>query len=250
MLRILITVLLVLNGASAAAAAYKVGLAETGYVPFSFPKDDLRVGIFMEVLQAVGKLTGDTFEPVFAPTVRLKALFEQGKIDIECGISPEWRKDQEAISAYSHSFTTVDDVILYRQGEKPAESPLKGPKILKKGGRAKAKKVGTVRGYYYPKLEDAFKGGALVRENADNEGQLVQMLQRHRVDFMLIGLVVARYYMKLNPHHDFAIGEVIGSVPVMFRVLKSKSELLKRFDPALDRLSKSGELDRIFSKQE
>ena len=98
------------NGAD--AATYRVGLAETGYAPFSFAKDDARVGIFLEILNAAGKASGDRFEPVFAPTVRLKEMFEKGRIDIECGIAPEWRKDQEKISAYSRPFATVEDVIL------------------------------------------------------------------------------------------------------------------------------------------
>ncbi len=233
---------------SADAATYRVGLAETGYAPFSFAKDDARVGIFLEILNAVGKVTGDKFEPVFAPTVRLKEMFEKGRIDIECGISPEWRKDQEAISVYSRQFATVEDVIIYREDEKPGTSPL--APLVKGKKPEKQYKVGTVRGYFYPAVEAAFKDQRLVREDADNEGQLVAMMMKKRVDMVLIGLYVARFYMKVNKDHGLAIGEVIGSAKVSFRVRKEKADLLKRMNPELDKLDKAGELDRIFRKQQ
>lgn len=237
---ILALTLSVLSGAGVAMGAglvYKVGLPEAGYPPYSFAKDDPRPGIFVEILAQALSASEDLYQVIYAPTIRLKQLFEKGQIDVECGISPEWRSDQADISVYSRPFTTIVDVALRRIGDLPvnrarADAPLR---------------VGAVRGYRYPRFEDNFTTGLMRREDGDNEQQLMVLLHRKRVDLVLVGKMPALHHMKVNPEYRFEVDRAIDSVPVSFRVNKAKKELLPRLNRALNAMLKDGTIERIIA---
>ncbi|MCX6117449.1 MAG: hypothetical protein NT027_07905 [Proteobacteria bacterium] len=56
------------NVVLACTKIYRVAIAETGFVPFSFPEASKKDSIFMKNLKEIGSMTGDQFQPVYAPT--------------------------------------------------------------------------------------------------------------------------------------------------------------------------------------
>lgn len=215
-----------------------VGCKSEGYPPFYFEQGNPETGIYADILNAVGLLTGDTFKKKYYPAPRKYMMFEQNLIDIEPGINPEWRKQYSDISVYTIPFGRASDVMIFRKGTK---FPIKDISDLK------GKSVGTVRGYFYPGYMEAFKDGHIKRDDAKNEEQLLLKLMVGRTNLAFINTSVAHYLIRLH-NYECEFGNVIGDVGVMFRFHISKKYAIERFNQALKKLLQDGTIDKIYGK--
>ena len=246
------TVLFSSSPATAKTKVYKVAIAETGFVPFSFPESTKKDGIFMKILREIGAITGDQFVPVFAPTKRIKAMFEKGEIDIEPGINPIWRKDQEKISIYSEPFTTLTERLMFHTEtgaltlKNFASGTVKGAAAKKANFLdPKTRFLGAVHGYFYPKVDFAFKSGHVTRVDAGGEEALVKMLHNRRVDAIVISEIPGNYHVKQIKNSGIIPGEATEHNPVMFRIHKNHNDLRIRINSALKKLTQNGKIAAI-----
>lgn len=257
-LRILVVVALGIGLSAAdpaAAREYKVGVAEAGFPPFSFTATDERVGIFVEILREIGAARGDKFVLVHAPTKRLQKMFEEGDIDIEPGINPTWRPEQAAISLYSEPFANLVGRILVHAdlGAVTLDDLNSGRPKRKDGTKMnvvdpKHRLIGCVRGYRYPVFERGFTSGKATRVDADNERQLVGMINARRIDAVAISELPARFHMRemeRTKKLDVVLGEETDRTPIMFRIRSTHRSLVERLNQGIKRLRRSGRLEQI-----
>ena len=74
---------------------------------------------------------------------------------------------------------------------------------------------------------------------------MVKMMAKGRVNQVLIGEIVGRYFKSYFKNHDFTLGREIGRVPVSFRVHQSKKELVARLNKGIRAMKANGEIRRV-----
>lgn len=197
-------------------------------------------GIFTDMFIRIGEITGDKFIMVKIPVARGLREFELGHVDIEPGISPDWRLDAKVQGVYSISYDNVEEVIVFRSGE---QFEVKAPHDL--FGRT----VGIVRGFSYPLFETAITSGNVRQVLNKSENLLVKQLLAKRIDQIFISKLSLEYMKKHDPRLNvLVIGDVVSSVDVMMRIHPSKSELLPRLNKALQQMINDQSIEKILAK--
>ncbi|CUI08175.1 substrate-binding periplasmic protein [Massilia antarctica] len=199
-----------------------------------------RTGIYQELLDELGQITGHRFQIEYLPYARLAKRFDLGQIDLEPGVFPGWVKQERVPGVFSVPFGKVVDVLVFAPGK---HFKVSTPRDL--SGRT----LGLVRGYSYPELRELFDSGVVHRSDAVSEKQLMAMLAAGRMDQILINKAVAQYSMLQTPNYsEFVIGDVLGSYDVSIRVQPSKKALLPKLDEAILIMKRSGAITRIYGK--
>ncbi len=210
-----------------------VGLYDEGLQPFSFEPGNPKKGIYLEVLDEVMKITGDKYQVQYYPYARIAKTFSQGKIDIDPGNSPSWiTEEDKAFSIFSKPFWH------YR------EALFSGTDNIDKNVRGKI--VGTIRGYHYTGDISVASLGYIPHESTNEKNQF-KMLAGGRYDYILSGVVVAKYHSKVNGFTVKAIKKFTPT-PLTFRLHSSQKELQASINKALDILLKDGTINRIVGK--
>jgi len=222
-----------------AVSPLRVVLVDKGLPPFYFKEDAAERGIYIEILEAARKHTGDTFEYIYVPQNRKYLLFESGKVDIEPGVDPSIRRQWEAVSYYSASFMTVDDVLVFGEGK---AAPYQGTESLH------GKRLGGILGYRYPWFDEAFKAGQMKRDDSPDELTILKKIHMDRVDVGVMYRTIFHYHKKTNPDLSVEVGDAIESRPMMFRFHVAKKDAAERMSRAISIMLKDGTIDSILSK--
>lgn len=218
------------------AATFKVGFYN--YPPMMIEQG--RTGIYQELLDELGKLTGDTFNVQYYPYPRIALLFNGGQLDIEPGVYPGWVRHQPTPGLFSVPFGKVVDVMVFAPGKM---FPVTRPEDLR------GKSVGLVRGYAYPDLRELIEAGQIDRRNALNEAQLLEMLVKSRFDQAIVNKAIAQYSLaKVPEYHQLEIGDVMNAFDVSMRVHPRHGAWLDKLDAAILELKRQGVIERIYAK--
>lgn len=199
-----------------------------------------KTGIYHDIFELLGHLTGETFDIQYYPYARSKAMFEHGEIDIEAGISPVWTQDLPVPGLFTIPFGKSVDIIVFAPGKR---FEAKRPADLR------GKSLGAVRGYFYPGFMELFASRDIVRIDSVDEKQLLANMAKGRFDQAIINRTIAQFWIKEAPaYHRFEIGEVVGDVEISLRIHPSKVSLVPRLNSAIKTMKQSGEIDRIYAK--
>lgn len=226
----------VCSSAGTHAATFEVGFYN--YPPMMIEQG--QTGIYQDILDELGKLTGDTFSVQYYPYPRIGLLFNGGQLDIEPGVYPGWVHHQPTPGMFSVPFGKVVDVMVFAPGK---AFPVVRPEDLR------GKSVGLVRGYSYPDLRAMIEAGQLDRRNALNEAQLLEMLAKSRFDQIVVNKAIAQYSLTRTPeYHRLEIGDVMSSFDVSMRVHPRHKAWLDKLDAAILTLKQRGVIEDIYGK--
>lgn len=225
---------------SSTAETLKVVLYDGGSPPLFFAKGDSNTGIYVDLLNEIGAVSGHQFEFQYYPTKRAMVLFEEGAIDVEVGINPAWRSSSKVPGEYSVPFGQSEDVVIFQQGKaKPVTS----------ADDLSGQKVGTIKGFYYAGYMDAFASKSINRQDSLDEDKLMQKMAGGRLDAAFIRKEAVQYRIKVDSKFkELVIGDVIGSADIMLRVHPSKSSVIESLNTAIKTLKGNGKLDEIYSR--
>ncbi len=218
--------------------------AETFQVGFhDFPPMMIRYqhsGVYKDIFQEIENLTGDIFLMNFYPVARLHVLFEQGKLDIEPGINPLWRKHSSTPGIFSIYFSQSVVLLLFQPRKAIDVETVKD---------LKNKQIGTVRGYHYTDYSNHFSRENIIRVDLPDEKKLLEFLSAGRVDQIFIEQNVALYWMKQQPILQILeFGNVIEIADIAMRVHPDKAYIVPRINAALRQLIDSGKIEEIYQR--
>lgn len=223
-----------------AAKSYKVLLYSPNNPPYVILDDPDNEGIFKDTFAAIAHLTQDHFEFVHQPIARGLFEFDEGRIDIEPGVNPNWRKHLKVVGLYSEPYAISEEVIVFAPGYK---KEVTGPSDLLD------EIVGIARGFSYPRFDAAFSTDAIVRVNNVSQTHLMEQLLKSRFKQIFVGLNTIRYFQATRPEYQvLEIGNVVDEQKVMMRVHPQNAELMPRLNQAIAQLKAKGEIKRIYDK--
>ncbi|MCJ8273623.1 MAG: ABC transporter substrate-binding protein [Psychrosphaera sp.] len=239
-LQFLLFFIIVLITPNICAQQLTVGFNLAGNPPLTFSPQQQKIGIYHEILTAVGKHSGDTFIYKYFPPKRMLVAFERGAIDIEPGINPTWRETSDIHSLYSVPFSVSENIILFARNRKIM---VNDPKDLIN------RRIGTMRGYYYPGYSRLFRSKRIIREDGDSELNLLQRMAGGRLDQIFIQKDVAYYWMSRDrSFSEFEVGNANFKDQVMFRLHPTKTQALMRMNAAIKVLLENGTIEGIYAR--
>ncbi len=217
---------------------YKVILYHKANPPYSFFDNDARAGIFYDIFAEIGALTGLKFEFVTLSVARGRIQFNQGKVDIEPGINPIWRRDELVQGLYSISYAYSNEVIL-------AKNETYTTDVTKFYGEV----IGKVRGYGYGDFEQHFGEGKILISDNVSESMLIEQLYNDRFKYIMIGEVTAAYYAYINDKYsDFTVAYEVQRLPVSMRIHPKHPKLLEQINDAIRIMLEEGTIEAIYGK--
>lgn len=215
------------------ADTYRVGVrtAKDGEQAYSYSV------VFPQVLDAIAEITSDEFEYIRLPPSRVKKYFNEGKIHIEPGTNPIWRRKEAVPGLFSTPFSSNATILLFKAGKRQSFEMTRGKQPLT---------IGTVRGFSYPTLETQIDQGWLKRYDMVDESRLLIAIIDGRLEQAAVSLPFAEIWMNNNARQkDYEFGEIIEKQPVMMRLHPTARSLLPRMNKAIEQLVKSGKMKEL-----
>lgn len=231
-------VLLFVGATAASAGTYSVLLYAPNNPPYVTFEDANKKGIFIDIFSAISEITGDKFEFEHQPIARGLLEFDEGRIDIEPGVNPNWREHRKEPGLYSIPYAISEEVIVFAPGHK---------KDVREPADLIDEIVGIARGFSYPKFDAAFSTDAIIRVNNVSQTHLIEQLLKGRFRQIFVGLNTIQYLQSVQPEYRMLeIGNVVDVQNVMMRVHPQQAELLNRLNEALDKLIQEKKIDAIY----
>lgn len=219
-----------------------VGLMDQGRPPyFSLPTEtDPATGLYIDILDAVGRETGVKFRYRFLPQARIRHLMNHYRIDVEPGIAEEWRRDKLELqnSIYTLPILTSSEVIVYH----PSNIN------MSRGNRELTEfKPCSILGFAdLPVSKGEPRNNKQINtQQVLTEPQLLQMIQNRRCDFAIFPEDVIK--PKLSQLGLIATDSV-ATFDLKLRFTDQHSLLLPKINQVIKNMVDSGELEEIILK--
>ena len=206
------------------------------YPPFMF--ENKQKGYFYQFMKAIESHTNVEFQWQSYPYARLDHLFNQGKVHLEVGSSPEWNVLKPTPGLFTDFFYRLEDVAVYRSKKYQHAANIENIK-----GQA----IGVVRGYYYPKFEHAFSQKIAKKVERAHEDELLQLLINDRINQVFINKQVFQYLQMHNPDYaQLNTGDIVGKYDVAIRVHPDHAKMIPILNHAIKQLKADGTIERLF----
>jgi len=207
------------------------------YPPFMSSQN--KTGLYHQLMDAIAAESGLTFDWHYYPYARLNRLFEQGSIHIEVGSAPYWTAESATPGAYTDTFYTIEDVIVFPTGDL---KPIRMPSDIAGWN------IAVVRGYAFPDFEPIFHSKQAIRTDTKNELHLLEMLYHDRADAIFICRNVYQHHANnIRKYSEFDVGDVVGAYDVGIRVHPSAKHILPLLNRAIQTLKSKGAIHTIMS---
>ncbi len=141
-------------------------------------------GYLLDIYQLLGNELKLPLELVSLSRLHVAVALLRREADLYCRANPAWYP--EPMLRWSPPLFSFADLLLSRQ-----HSPELASLLQQKA------KIGTVRGYRYPKLDRHFQHGELVRVDVPSSAGLVDLLNSNAVDAVVMAQPDAEYYLPL-----------------------------------------------------
>ncbi|MCE4539472.1 transporter substrate-binding domain-containing protein [Pelomonas sp. P7] len=192
-------------------------------------------GLHLDLGQALGRRLGREVVARPVPRKRLAEALQRGEGDLLCDYQSDWLP---GVFAWSRPFLP-DQALLISAAVAPAPAQLSA---------LAGEPIGTVRGYVYPEVSEALRGG-FVREDAPDAVTNLQKLELGRVRHALTGRRVLEYqqrlgHVRLALHPPLVVSEVLAQCALS----PSSPVGLAALNAAIQGLVAEGELNRLLAR--
>ncbi len=165
----------------------RFGINEANPEPYIFrdPTGTIVSGIGIELPSLIARQSGLT--PVRLPISRnrIESALRDGTVDVICLVNKKWVSSVKDFYWSGTMFSTTE--LLVRRHDADDIQSLKG---------LKGQTVGTVTGYSYPPLDEALHSGAVMREDAPTELNMLKKMLAGRSKYGLIDSINYDYFLR------------------------------------------------------
>lgn len=196
-------------------------------------------GIAVDVTRQVMQRIGHEPRFLFYPVNRLQAMLRRGDLDLNYADSPLWNSPEELQRfVFSKPYLEVSEHLYFLAGHPAAPASL---------GELNGLRIGMVRGYSYPALDPALASGRLGKLETSKDLELLNLLQRKRVD--AVAMVDDLFaYLVMHQELDPALfrrGAHLSDAPLAIKLQPRHAAWIPQIDAAIEQLLQSGEVARI-----
>jgi len=196
-------------------------------------------GIIFDIMQSMAAQANLSAEYRVVPIQRVQRTLERGAIDVRCYAAQSWMPNLSGDYTWSLPLLIQRDLLI----STPDNATPRVPASLTN------ETIGTVLGYVYPTLQNAFDNRQLRRDDARSEVQVLQKLQIHRYRYAIGNQWSLDWFNRNLPDDQKLRGvAVIDEQPVGCIVRNDTDIPAQRLMRILLRMRMSGKIDRIMSR--
>lgn len=196
-------------------------------------------GIIFDIMQSMAAQANLSAQYRVVPVQRVQRTLEHGGIDVRCYAAQSWMPNLSGDYTWSLPLLIQRDLLI----STPDNASPRTPDSLT------GETIGTVLGYVYPTLQDAFDNHQLRRDDARSESQVLQKLQVHRYRYAIGNQWSLDWFNRNLPEDQKLRGvAIIDEQPVGCIVRNDTDIPAQRLMRILLRMRMSGEIDRIMAR--
>lgn len=148
-------------------------------------------GLAFQLMEAIARAADAQPSYLVLPPKRTKAALLAGEGDLMCLLNPEWLAEFVSPERIGPEMVLIEDVLAVTAAAGDAQ-----PLDLQ---AQRGLRVGTVRGYRYPKLEPLFHDGRLMRDDAATQQGVIEKLVRGRTIVAIVDRLVLAQHNRRHP---------------------------------------------------
>jgi polar amino acid transport system substrate-binding protein len=206
--------------------------------PLLIYQDGRTDGIVKDYIDALGSAMDVTISLDVLPRLRIDSYSSEDNYDLNCYTNRTWN-DKPELFFWTKPLFFKKEIII-------GSIPL--PKSV---NEFKGEAIGTLLGYKYPSLDEAFKMNKLKREDTVNEESNFLKLIKGRNTLIITEDIILSYYRKTHPGLTsklFRTQIVEAEYPIQCALNRKSKLSLSSLNKAIDALIESRKIELIFSK--
>lgn len=209
--------------------------------PFAFYDEQHQLqGIAVDIARELAQRTQNQLQLELYPAKRLNQLFDTRQLDINIADSPLWNPQPSQIRFTRH-YMEIREYLYFAR-----DHGIKAQRV----DELKDLDIGLILGYAYPKLEPLFVSGQLRKHEYADEATLLKLLQRHRLDAIVMDEVLFNHLVQQNPQlaHQYQQGLQLSTAPLALKLHSSDDKLTQQLDAALLQMEQEQVIQQIIQR--
>ncbi|WP_159665211.1 ABC transporter substrate-binding protein [Andreprevotia sp. IGB-42] len=194
-------------------------------------------GILFDLMSQIAVASGYKAEFVTLPRKRVDAAFADGTVDVRCYVSRSWVQRSDAYRWSGPLFSNEDMIVSLQP--RPAVNTL---------ADFTGARLGTVLGYVYPALEDEFRSGALLRDDAADELTTLRKARLGRTDLVVMHRLLIDWVRKQDPTQPLYLIYPVQRFDAECGVSKRSRIDATRVLAAIETMRRNGDIERILQR--
>jgi len=212
-------------------------VSETNPVPYAMFSSEgkLMGGISKSLLDQIGLLNQLPVLYLDVPRARVESWLLSNKADVGCFLSPDWVSKPAAL-VWTGPLFYSSQLIVRRSDTKP----------VTKLSDLYHKRIGTIRGFVYPELQQAFNEKLITRDDAHSlESNLTRLAQGRLDAVMTVDLSLG--YIMTKRQFDVALSfdPLWTEPPAIYCAISADSPLRTQLLESFSRLQQDGYLQQL-----
>jgi polar amino acid transport system substrate-binding protein len=238
--RVLSAVFLLAVPALAEEPVLRFSVIESWTMPLVLVEDGKpKAGLLYDLMISLAQQAGMSAQFVVLPRKRVQTAMETGQVDMRCYAAQSWLPNLSGDYIWSLPLMRQRDVLVARSGDAQAVDI----------GQLRDERIGTILGFMYRGLDERFASGALVRDDARNQSQVLRKLLAGRYRYAVSNDLTVNW-LNLQLPADKQIQEValIQDMNLGCYVRNDPALPVQRILRTLLRMKMSGEVDALVRK--
>lgn len=192
-------------------------VSESNTPPYAIFAADgsLQAGISKDIIDELARQLGARVSYLNLPRTRVEPWLRDGKAELACFLNPDWVNEPEKLSWTGALFSTQQLMIRRHDSE-----PVTAIQYLA------GKRVGTTWGFTYPELEQVFRLGDVIRDDAHSLESNLMRLKQGRLDVVMTVALSYHFYVKTSGDTSFAADALWSEPPSVYCALSKYDEAL------------------------
>lgn len=218
-------------------AALKAVVSETNPVPFAMfsAEGQLVGGLSKNLLDRVAAALDTEVQYLDVPRARVEQWLISGKADIGCFLAPDWVVSPTLLHWAGPLFYSAQ-LVVRQNSSKP----------IRQLSDLYHQRIGTIRGYVYPELEQAFAEHLLVRDDAHSlESNLTRLAQGRLDAVMTVDLSLGYVLQKQKFAAVLSYDVLWTEAPAIYCAVSKSSPLQARISAVFTTLQQQGAIDAM-----
>lgn len=224
------------GGAAQSPLQLRAIVSESNTPPYAIFAADgsLQAGISKDIIDELARQLGAGVSYLNLPRTRVEPWLRDGKAELACFLNPDWVNEPDKLSWTGALFSTQQLMIRRRDSE-----PVTAIQYLA------GKRVGTTWGFTYPELEQVFRLGDVIRDDAHSLESNLMRLKQGRLDVVMTVDLSYHFYVKTSDDTSFAADALWSAPPSVYCALSNYDAALSaRLKQQFEQLVQSGFIGR------
>lgn len=174
----------------------------------------LEAGLSKDIIDELASNLNRQVAYLNLPRSRVEPWLQDGEADVACFLSPDWVSAPDSLQWTEPLFSTQQ--LLVRR---------KDSAVITAVQHLAGKHVGTTRGFTYPELEQVFRLGDVIRDDAHSLESNLLRLKQGRLDVVMTVDLSYHFYVKTSGDDSFAADPLWSEPPAVYCALSQHNPL-------------------------